>query len=349
MWSKWLERYKTRIQDIPEMLQRISTLLKEGYTLHESIEIILPFHTTKDSYWRGQIQTGVKDGETAVGLFKLLGLESKNLLIIQIAEQTGTLPQVLEKLGQELEVQAQAKQKTTRALFYPLFLFTMIFVMFLLFRQYFLPNMEQMLGFRNDLTVTIGSLQLSKLFLRLPDTILFIGCICFGVLVLAIYLLSKKSVAFQIRVVLALPIIRYYWRLLITKEFAFLLGRLLAYGWSIQDALNMIREQKLHKQLSYIATEIEKRILYGDHLSDTVQLYDYFFVGFERFILHGEKIGKIGEELLIYADLLGRKFNRSILTVTKIVQPLMLLVVALCVIAAYLSILLPVYNMLDIV
>lgn len=349
MLSKWVERYQVRIQDIPEMLQRISALLIEGYTLHESIEIILPFHTAKDDYWRGKLQERVKEGETAVGLFQLLGLESKNLLIIQIAEQTGTLPQVLEKLGQELEVQMQAKQTTTRALFYPLFLFTMIFVMFMLFRQYFLPNMEQMLGFRNDLTVTIGSLQLSKLFLRLPDTILLFGCMSFVALLITIYILSKKSVAFQIRFMLALPVVRYYWRLLLTKEFAFLLGRLLSYGWSIQDALKMIREQSFHKQLSYIASEIEKRILFGDDLSNTIQLYEYFFVGFERFIAHGEKIGKLGEELLIYADLLGRKFNRSIMMMTKIVQPLLLIIIAACVIAAYLSILLPVYNMLDIV
>lgn len=209
--------------------------------------------------------------------------------------------------------------------------------------------MEQMLGFRNDLTVTIGSLQLSKFFLRLPDTILLFCCICAIAIGIALYFLSKKSMAFQIRFILALPVVRYYWRLLITKEFAFLLGRLLAYGWSLQEALKMIREQQLHKQLSYIASEIENRILFGDDLSDTVKQYNYFFNGFERFISHGEKIGKLGEELLIYADLLGRKFNRSILMITKVVQPLLLVVIAVCVVAAYLSILLPVYNMLDIV
>lgn len=349
MWSNRLANYKMRIRDVPEMLQRISTLLTEGYTLHESIEIMLPFHTKYDDYWRAQLEDRVKQGDAAVGLFQLLGLDAKNLLIIQIAEQTGTLPQVLKKLGQELDVLMLAKQKTARALFYPLFLFAMIFVMFILFRQYFLPNMEQMLGFRNDLAASVAGVQLSKLFLRLPDTILFISVLSFVSLTVAIYMLSKKSVAFQIRFLLTVPIVQYYWRLVVTKEFAFLLGRLLVYGWSIQDALKIIHEQSFHKQLSYMAAELERRILFGEDLSNTVILYDYFFTGFDRFIAHGEKIGKLGEELLIYADLLTEKLNHAVLLITKVVQPLMLMIVAVCVIAAYLSILLPVYNMLDVV
>ena len=349
MWTKWLKDYKIRIQNRPEMLQRISALLKEGYTLFESIEIILPFHTKDDGYWRVQLQEKVGQGYSAVGLFELLCIEPKNLLIIQIAEKTGTLPETLEKLSLEMEMQAEAKQRTKRALFYPLFLFSTIFLMFLLFRRYFLPNMEQMLGFRDGLTLSVGSIQLSRLFLRVPDTIIVIVLVLFLIIGSVLYILSKKSIGLQIRFILSIPIVRYYWRLIITREFAYILGRLLAYGWSMQEALNIIREQNYHRQLSYLVSEIENRLLFGDSLSTTVQLYDYFFDGFERFILHGEKIGMLGQELLLYSELLGQKLNRTILTATKIVQPFMLIIIAVCVIAAYLSIILPVYNMLDIV
>lgn len=346
--SKW-EIYQNRIVGMPELLKRISVLLEEGYTLHESIEIMLSFHTKNDLYWQEKIKDVFKRGESTERIFEVLGLGRKHLLLIQIAEKTGTLSNSLNKLGAELEVQSKAIQKTKKALFYPFFLFVFIFVLFLLFRQYFLPNMEQMMSSRNGLDSSVLSLQLSKWFLRVPDTILlFIGLISIAVTI-ALYVLSKKSVPFQLKIIQSIPIIRYFWRLILTRHFAFVLGRLLLYGWSLQEALHVIKEQSFHRQLSYIAKMIEERVLYGDSLSRSVEMFDFFYYSFSRFIIHGEKIGMLGRELVIYADLLSGKINGILITTTKIVQPIMLAIIAVCVVAAYLSILLPLYNMMDFV
>lgn len=346
--SKW-EIYRNRIFDIPELLKRISVLLEEGYTLHESIEIVLPFHTRNDEYWQEKIKDAFKSGESTECIFEILGLGRKHLLLIQIAEKTGTLSESLNKLGTELVIQTEALQKTKKALFYPIFLFLFIFVLFLLFRQYFLPNMEQMITSRHGLESSILSLQLSKWFLRVPDTIILLLCILSIAIAILLYVLSKKSVPFQLKIIQSIPIVRYFWRLILTKQFALILGRLLLYGYSMQEALHVIKEQSFHKQLSYIAKTIEARVLYGDSLSKAVGLFDYFFYSFPRFIVHGEKIGMLGRELVIYADLLNGKLNGILIATTKIVQPFMLAIIAVCVIAAYLSILLPLYNMMDFV
>src|SRR5690606_15017899 len=113
--------------------------------------------------------------------------------------------------------------------------------------------------------------------------------------------------------------------------------------------LEILKEQQLNKYLNFLSFTIEKKIIYGDSLSNAVQLTGYFFPKFQEFIKHGEKSGYLGREMLIYSDLLDEKMQSLLKTGLTFVQPLFFIFIALSIIAAYISILLPMYNIIEII
>ena len=338
---------RIRIVQFPQLLIRTSTLLKEGYTFAECIEMLLPYHLKNYSKWSTVIEQAFQDGAGSTKIFECLGMKRQYLLSIDLAEMTGSLSQTLYVVANQIQFAHETKNRIIKSLIYPTFLFLLIVGLFIAFRLKFLPNIQQMMYSRAGYSET-SSIQWSKFFLHMPDYIITLSVGLVILLVLIGVYVSRKRIDIQLAIVLKIPFIRYYWRLIITKQFARTLGELLLTGFSLQAALEHLMNQPHQKQIAYIASTIQQRVIYGDTLAQAVLLSDFFYPKFNHFIAHGEQSGLLGRELMLYVELLDSKLQNGIKMTTKTVQPMLFIIIAVCIVAAYLSILLPMYNMLDV-
>lgn len=340
---------KERIQVVqfPQLLIRTSTLLKEGYTFAECIEMLIPYHLKNYSKWSTVIDQAFQDGAGPTKIFECLGMKRQYLLSIDLAEMTGNLSQTLYVVANQMQFAHETKNRIIKSLIYPTCLFILIVGLFIAFRLKFLPNIQQMMYSRAGYSET-SSIQWSKFFLHMPDYIITLSVGIVILLVLMGIYVSRKRIDLQLAILLKIPFIRYYWRLIITKQFARTLGELLLTGFSLQAALEHLMNQSHQKQIAYIASTIQQRVIYGDTLAQSVLLSDFFYPKFNHFIAHGEQSGLLGRELMLYVELLDSKLQNIIKMITKTVQPMLFIIIAVCIVAAYLSILLPMYNMLDI-
>lgn len=341
---------KERIQVVqfPQLLIRTSTLLKEGYTFAECIEMLLPYHLKNYSKWSTVIEQAFQDGAGPTKIFECLGMKRQYLLSIDLAEMTGNLSQTLYIVANQMQFAHETKNRIVKSLIYPTCLFILIVGLFIAFRLKFLPNIQQMMHSRTGYSET-SSIQWSKFFLHMPDYIITLSVSIVILLVLIGIYVSRKRIDIQLAILLKIPFVRYYWRLIITKQFARTLGELLLTGFSLQAALEHLMNQSHQKQIAYIASAIQQRVIYGDTLAQAVVLCNFFYPKFDHFIAHGEQSGLLGRELMLYVELLDSKLQNVIKMTTKTVQPMLFIIIALCIVAAYLSILLPMYNMLDVV
>ena len=339
---------RIRITQFPQLLMRTSTLLDEGYTFVECIEMLLPYHIKDYSKWSTIIEQVFQDGAGPTKVFEYMGMKKQYLLSINLAETTGNLSQTLYTVANQIQFAQETKNRLSKLLIYPTFLFILIVGLFIAFRLKFLPNIQQMMYSRVGYSET-SSIQWSKFFLHMPDYIITITAVIISLLVLIWIYISRKRIDIQLVIVLKIPFIRHYWRLLITRQFSRTLGELLLTGFSLQSALEQLMKQPHQKQIAYIASAIQQRVIYGDSLAQAVLLCDFFYPKFNHFIAHGEQSGLLGRELILYTELLDSKLQNGIKTTTKTVQPLLFIIIAICIVAAYLSILLPMYNMLDVI
>lgn len=342
-----MKRKKQNIKQLPSFLHRISTLLCEGYTLTDSIYMLLPHHVEHVEEWREKIEEKFRKGSKVVEIFQLFSIPNNFLIMIKIADEVGTLNTTLAKIAKQIEFQEKMKRKLRKLLMYPLFLFIFLMSLFIAFRIYFLPNLEQIFYSRNE--NFYSNMTMTKILLHIPDFLFVFTILFFICTSITMYRFRKKKIDEKLFLLQKIPIVNFFFRIQITKTFSKSLGDLLIGGFSLQQCLTILKEQQLNPYITYITEKLEHQIIFGETLSKAVDLTGVFFKRFHEFIEHGEKSGHLGRELIIYYELLDEKFQSIIKTSLSIVQPIFFLLIALCIVAAYLSILLPMYNLIEIV
>lgn len=347
MRMKWRRNQeKITITNRPVFLARIGELLQEGYTFPESISLILPHHTTDYKEVMGKMDRVFKRGLGASAVLERLGFSQTILLSVMIAEKNGQLESVLTSLSAQLKKIEETKKKFKSILAYPIVLFTFIGGLLIGFRHFFLPNMKA-LSVSREVDASFASTFLPSLVTILPD--LIIGTIICGVgLVLSTWLLYKKrSPKNKIIFINRLPIVRtwvFQWK---SQRFARELGSLLESGISIQDALGVLVGQHVDVLLSEIAGQVREHLIYGEPFHAAIALTDGLTNEFSNFAKHGEASGHLAKELLIYSTHLEETLHEKLTKGLSLLQPTLFSLIAICILAAYLALLLPIYSMLD--
>lgn len=347
IWKRELfTRPIIKAHEFPTLLERTATLLNEGYTFAHCIEMLLPYHIKHYEPVQQQVKAILTSGGSVTQVFAYMGLDKQYLISIELAEVSGRLNETIHIVAKQLTFQQQAKSKLLKVLSYPILLFGFLVLLFLAFRTYFLPNMSSVISSRANETTTT-SIEWSTFFLHIPDFIvIFSMVIIISLLSFTLYV-KKKRVDLQLNLLFRIPFLSLFWRLVLTRQFSRNLGNLLLAGLSLQQAFEQLKSQQHQAQIAYIAHILQQRLIFGDTLANAVQIVGYFYPKFEHFIAHGEASGLLGRELVLYCDLLDEKLESIIAKSLAIIQPLLFLIIAVCVIAAYLSILLPMYDVIE--
>lgn len=336
-----------RVKQIPSLFNRMSSLLDEGYTFSDSINMLLPYHVENVENWRGKIQEKLRRGDDVVEILQSLAVPTQYLMAIKIAQENGEMALALKNAAMQMEFNEKMRKKLINLLAYPVLLIVILTSVFIAFRKYFLPNIIEIIS--SSTNENSSSINVAIMFLHLPDILFIVAGLTFSILIFFSFYIKKQSIKKQINILLKIPIVSYFYKLQITRHFSSVLGGLLVAGFSLQQALTVIQDQQLNKTLSYVTTVIEKSVKYGESLSSAVSIMTMFFPKFEDFIKHGEKSGYLGRELLIYSELLDEKLQSIIKTGIALVQPLFFLIIGICIAVAYLSILLPMYEVIEII
>ena len=338
---------KDRIEDMPSLLFKTADLMKEGYRLAESLIMLLPYYTKHEDKWRENIQRSIGEGHGATEIFKRLKVDDEFLMAIYFAEQHGDLAATLALISEQMKYKKEMKMHLKKILTYPLFMFLILIAFFVAFRIYFLPNISNLVMTRS--TDDLATIQWSKLLLHMPDYFIslgvFMACLIIGVMIY----IRKKNIQLRLQYLIKIPIINTFYKLTLTRQIARTIGYLLIAGFSLQQAIQQLKSQHFKQDLQYIASLLEERIIFGQTLSESVSRMPYFFHKFELFVEHGEKNGLLGRELLLYCEILDEKLKYYLSIVVSFIQPIFFIIIAICIIAAYLSILLPMYKIIDIV
>lgn len=337
-----------KIKQLPALLHRMSTLLNEGYTFADSIEMLIPYHTADVAYWRQAVQEKLRNGSNVVDILQSFSVPKHYLIAIQIAEESGKLANALQTISVQLEFNSKMRKKVFNLLSYPILLIIILTSLFFAFRTYFLPNITEIINSRTT-NESSSSLSLSLFFLHLPDILFSLCALIICIALLIVIYIRRQGVQMRLNLLLKIPLINYFFKLQLTNQLSKTIGDLLVGGFSLQQAFNILQNQQLNKTLAYVSVELERQVIYGESFSSAVSSLSWFAPKFEEFIKHGEKSGYLGRELLIYCEMLDEKLQSIIKRLVSIVQPVFFVIIALCIIAAYLSILLPMYELIEII
>ena len=318
--------------------------MDEGYTFHDSIRMLLPHHLDDPAGAEQVLERNLRSGDGPDEILKSIGFSPALLLPVGIAASHGNLPGAIRTVSERLRRRGRTLEKLRKATLYPAVLFGFISLLFILFRTLFMPNMEKMLAGRGG---EGEAMALSAILLRLPDVLAGAVVILTAAAVIAYLVWAGKSAEVKLRAIHAVPVLSRWVRMAHTSVFAREMGTLLGGGIPLQQAIGILSGQDEHSMLAYMTRTAGGRILMGDPLHEAVRHAGGFLPDFPSFIRHGEEGGHLPREMLVYSELIDEKIGEESEKLIAVIQPVLFGILAICIMGAYLALMLPVYSMVE--
>jgi type II secretory pathway component PulF len=266
--------------------------------------------------------------------------------VVKASETAGTLDVILKDLRENLRKQNEFNDKVKSALLYPIFIVS-VFALVLIINLVFvipkvatvfkslkvpLPLPTQILIFISDLVV--------------KNTIPFLFGI--GIIVLSIIYLFTQKRSFLLNLLYSLPLVSDLVKLIDVTQFSRSLYLLLNSGLSIVSALELTEDIAMRTKTRKVIEASKSMILGGKTFSEGLRTgKGYFPVIMIKLIETGEKTGTLDKSLSDIAEYFDYEVTNRLKTLTALLEPVMLVVVGICVGAMMIAIIAPIYGLIS--
>jgi general secretion pathway protein F len=325
---------------LPLTTRQLSTLLSSGVPLMDALSSIAEEHK---GYWQNMLVNIKERIAAGSSLSKALEGYEKTfpefyVNMVAAGEASGTLDNVLKQLADFLESQANLKSKVSMAMVYPTIMICIGFIVLSFLFTFVIPKImkifadtESTLPFITIVLITISNIFQNYWWLFL---ILLLGGL-FG-----LKKLKGKNQFVIDRFILRLPgnILQslYYTR------FARTLASLLEGGLPILRALELSAKSIGNTVLEKQVRDAENRVAEGARLSASLEGFPPVLL---QLIATGERSGKLVEVLKSAADSYENEFTRKVQKALAFLEPAMILIMGLIVLFIVLAVLLPIFQL----
>jgi general secretion pathway protein F/type IV pilus assembly protein PilC len=329
---------------------QLADLLHSGVPLLRSLELLekQSANKTLQAVVR-DVRMKVADGE---GLSQAMANHPRvfNDLVVSMVragQEGGFLEDVLKRTAAFVEHQQDMKSKVVGALAYPAFLAVAGVSVLLMLVIFFVPKFKTLFtrleekGELPDLTkLLIGS---SNFLINYWwALILGIGLVVFGFVSWARTPGGRYTLdALRLR----LPVFGNIFKSLALSRFCRILGTMLHNGIPLLKSLSIAKDSTGNKILSDAIEKSAESITAGQKLADPLRRNKYFPPDVVEMIAIAEEANSLEKVLIDVADGLEKRTSRNMELLVKLLEPVMLLVMAVAVLLVVAGLLLPVFKM----
>ncbi len=268
--------------------------------------------------------------------------------MVKVGEESGTLEQVLNNLGQQLEKQQELRSKIIGALVYPLVVisamigigFLMLIVVVPQLAETF-AELELPLPFTTKIIIGLGVFLRTRWYL-LPLIILAL------VFSLRWVLRTRAGKQFFDKIFLKIPILSQLVRETSSASLARTLGSLISSGVPLVKSLEIIAGTLGNVYFRESLLAAAEKVRKGAKLSDSLKPYENLYLPIViQMIEVGEETGETSQVLGQLATFLEDEVANTTKNLASLIEPLLMLVVGGAVGFFAISMIQPMYSMLE--
>ncbi|WP_243386342.1 competence type IV pilus assembly protein ComGB [Bacillus kexueae] len=341
-----MKKNRWKLHDQSQFLKKLSDLLSQGYSLNEAISFTmlhLPNALKRDASYCVEL---LARGESFRIALEDLGFHRNVLSFLFFAENYGDIKTALMESSRLLTIQVEQTEKVKQVLRYPLFL--LLFMGFNLYAVELViaPQFEAMYQSMSTQASFTTFLLLSVFDLVFFGFLVFV-LVCIIVTFYYFFFFRKLSPHSQLNVIIRVPFIRKLFSLYNSYYFSFQMSFLLKGGLSIYESLTLFQQQPMLPLYKHEANHMIEQLADGKKFSDILRESQLFENEIADVTYHGQAISKLDRELYTYSQLVLSRLEQSILKWTRYIQPIAFMIIGILVLIVYLSIMLPMYQMIQ--
>ncbi|MCR2820385.1 competence type IV pilus assembly protein ComGB [Lederbergia panacisoli] len=338
-------RQKLTLKEQGIFLSRASEMLKNGFTLLEVLHFFGKLEGKNHQLMDSMIND-LKSGHKIHEVFLKHHFDQGACVQLFFSEKHGFLADALLESGEYLQRMDEERKKLLKLMQYPLILIFILLFVGILLNTLLLPrfqNLYQSMGYEP----TIGIKLVLHLMQNIPYYLLLIFIVCFVLFSILKWIFQKKSALEIASVFSSFPLINSIYKLYQTNFIAREWGYLLRSGFSINEIITIMESQMYRPLLQESAQQLKKMLLVGHSFGDALSKLSFIEKEMILIVNHGDKNGRVDKELLYYSQHCLQKLQEKTENIFLIIQPIIFSFIGLVVIAIYMSIFFPMFQMLD--
>ena len=331
--------------------RQLSTLLASGLPLLQSLDLLARQERSAD--FRSVLESLGEMVRTGGALSSGLEREPRvfdrlYVNLVKAGEASGLLDTVLERLARFLEKSARLKGRVTAAMVYPLVVGVVASLIVVALTVFVVPKFEQLflsqLHGRTLPGLTRAVLGISRV-VSAHGASLLVGAVMAG---LFAFRLSRSPTvrAAGDRWILRFPGVGAVVLRARVARFARTLGTLLAAGVPILQALALTRASTGSPRLQRVLVETERTVEAGESLAASLARASTFPPVVPAMIEVGETTGKLPEMLVRLADIYDEEVDQTVMTLTALLEPALIVAMAIVVGTVVLALFLPMVELI---
>jgi len=264
---------------------------------------------------------------------------------LRAAEQSGNMIEVLSHLATMLDQQYEMRKQVKGAMLYPICVISALLIAVIFLVLVVVPKFATMFAARGvDLPMLTEALLATSLFCK-SWWFLILGGLLGGLLALR---KAWATPSWRRRIDRTLHRVPFLRDLLIgtgVSRFAHILGLSLRSGLNLLDAISMAGTASGRPLLVADAERMQKQVNQGGRLADVLLACEYIPGFARRMMTAGEEAGELPKMCQIVARHYDREVSHLAKNIATIIEPVMIVGLAIVVLIISLAIFLPMWNM----
>lgn len=337
-------------RQLSTMYGQLADLLQAGVPLLRALELLERATTNK------RLQAVMRDVRMNVaegtGLAQAMAKHPRifdDLVVsmVKAGQEGGFLEDVLGRTATFVEHQEEMKGRVIGAMAYPLFLLfagtSVLLALIIFFVPKFEPVFEGLRKIGEMPPLTTALLAFSHFLI--DWWWLYIPLFVITVVGFRLWSRSQQGRWVMDNVKLRVPVAGGLFRGLALSRFTRILGTMLANGIPVLRALSIAKDSAGNRVIVRAIEQSAESITAGQKLADPLRRNKHFPTDVVEMIAIAEESNTLEKVLIKVSDSLERRTTRTLELLVKLVEPLMLLVMASVVLVVVLGLLLPIFNM----
>jgi len=328
--------------------ERLVLLLETGVTLAEALDAIKSqIEDPRLAGIVGSLADSVTEGksfsEALSGHPEMFSQTYRSL--VAVAEEGGFLPKVLDQLRDMDEKSSQMRSSMISALSYPAFLivFSVVVVIFVL--VFIFPKFGDLFqSIHNELPATTIFLMFLSDLLR-NHWLLILLALGAGLAVLFVWGRTPAAQRLADQLKVRTPVIRDIFVQAYLQQALGILGMSLTNGLSISVALDVSKGVIGNRVFRDFLDDVQRRINEGETVAAGFVAAGFIPPMVRQMIATGEQTGNLGKVMTRVAEFYGRELSKRLAALSRMVEPIMLMVMGVVVGVVVASLILPIFKL----
>lgn len=340
-------------ENITVFSRQLSTLLKAGLPLLRSLEVIA--RQEKNPYFKAivdQLADNVRTGNKfSDGLSQHPKIFDKLYVnMAKAGEAGGVLDVVLDRLSTFQEKALKTTNKVKSAMVYPIVIMGVAVAIVAILMIFVVPQFQKI--FTDMLKGNARMPALTQTIIDISDFMkenyILTGLIIVGVILFVkIFFKTKIGIRVWDTAALKLPKIGDLVMKSTVARFTRTFGTLLASGVPILEALTITRGTINNSLISEALSRVHDRVRDGENLSTPLDQQKIFPTMVTSMVEVGEETGQLPEMLNRIADNYDEEVDNSVGAITSIIEPIMIVFLALVVGTIVIALFLPIIQIIQ--